>query len=260
VIAHLSDLHLGAHLPSVVDSLVADVIAAAPALTVVTGDLTMRARRSQFVAARAVLQQLPSPLLCVLGNHDVPLFSPTRIWAPYARYRRQITPVLDPSVELPGVRALGLQSMPRWRWKGGRVSRRQAAAVRDLGSGRDGTALRLIALHHPVSARGPASIIGRARLLRAVGDAGVELVLAGHTHVPAVHRLEVPTRGGARPVLEVVAGTATSTRLRGGTDRSWTLIQVAPDAIRVQERRQVGSQWQTERLVVHYLVPSAPGR
>jgi 3',5'-cyclic AMP phosphodiesterase CpdA len=251
VVAHLSDLHVGAHLPAVLESLVADVVAAAPTLTVVTGDLTMRARPAQFATVRAVLDRLPGPLLVVLGNHDVPLFSPTRIWAPYARYRAQITTVLDPVLDLPGVRAVGLQSMPWWRWKSGRVSRRQASMVGELWDAKTDSAVRLIALHHPVSPRGLARIVGRDRLLRAGGAAQVDLVLVGHTHVSAVRRLAMPAGAGAWPVLEVVAGTATSTRVRGGNGRSWNLIQIERDSIRVQERQQVGSGWRAGRLVVH---------
>jgi 3',5'-cyclic AMP phosphodiesterase CpdA len=250
VIAHLSDLHVGAHLPSVLPSLVADVEAAGPGLTVVTGDLTMRARRAEFAAARTLLERLPGPLLVVLGNHDVPLLSPARICSPYARYRRQITTDLDPAAVLPGVQALGLASMPRWRWKGGRVSRRQVRLVRERWDEQDRLSVRLLALHHPVSAGGLSGIFGRERLLSAAADAQVDLVLAGHTHVPAARRLELPTGGPPWSVLEVVAGTATSTRVRGG-GRSWTLIQVDPDAIRVQEREQVGSGWRDGRVAVH---------
>src|SRR3954449_1971724 len=214
LIAHLSDLHVGAHQPDVVDSLVADVLAATPDLTVVTGDLTMRARRSQFEVVHAVLERLPRPQLVVLGNHDVPLFSPSRIWAPYARYRRQITDDLDPAVAVAGGRALGLNSMPRWRWKSGRVSRRQASLVRAGWDEQECREVRVIALHHPASARGAARIAGRQRLLRAAADAHVDLVLAGHTHVPTVRRIELRAGNRSWPLLEVVAGTATSTRVR----------------------------------------------
>src|SRR5688572_18053902 len=48
VLAHVSDLHLGAHSAAAAGGLVADVVAAGPTVTVVTGDLTMRARPEQF--------------------------------------------------------------------------------------------------------------------------------------------------------------------------------------------------------------------
>jgi 3',5'-cyclic AMP phosphodiesterase CpdA len=96
VIAHLSDLHLGAHVPAAADSLVEDVTSAAPSITVVTGDLTMRARRSQFRDAVRLLDQLPLPRLVVPGNHDIPLDPLTRIWSPYSRYQAHVDRVLDP--------------------------------------------------------------------------------------------------------------------------------------------------------------------
>jgi 3',5'-cyclic AMP phosphodiesterase CpdA len=242
VIAHLSDLHLGAHDPAAVASVAADVAAVLPALTVVTGDLTMRARTGQFRLARELLDRLPEPLLVVPGNHDVPLVSADRVLAPYGRYRRLIHPELDPVLRLPGVAAIGLHTTPPWRWKSGRVSRRQSeAVVAALGSAPAG-AVRVLALHHPPRAGGLARMVGRTRLMRAVASAGVDLILAGHTHVPAADLVE-PGATDHRPV-EVVAGTAVSRRTRG-TGRSWTAIRVHRTAIVVEERRQAATGWHT---------------
>jgi 3',5'-cyclic AMP phosphodiesterase CpdA len=246
IIAHVSDLHLGAHDPSAVATLAADVTAVGPALTIVTGDCTMRARVPQFRAARELLDRLPAPLLVVPGNHDVPLVSPARIVAPYTRFRRWIEPDLDPVLRLTGVIALGLQSTPRWRWKSGRVSRRQADAVRTvLGAAPPGT-VRVLALHHPPHTTGPSRLAGRGGLLRAVAAAHVDLVLAGHTHVP--HSCRIASTGPGHDLVEVVAGTATSRRTRG-TGRSWSVIRVDPDAIAVEERQQTAAGWRTDRIV-----------
>jgi hypothetical protein len=132
--------------------------------------------------------------------------------------------------------------MPRWRWKNGRVSRRQAEAVAHvLGAA---PALRLLAVHHPPFDRGPSRIVGRGRLLRALADARVDLVLAGHTHVPFTRRVELP--GSAHRPIEVIAGTATSRRTRG-VGRSWTVLRVDEDTITVEERHQAGTRWRTDR-------------
>jgi 3',5'-cyclic AMP phosphodiesterase CpdA len=165
-----------------------------------------------------------------------------RLVRPYQAYLRCVPGPLDPVVDLPGLRALGLASMPRWRWKSGRVTRQQAAMiVRVLGSAPP-QAVRLLALHHPPSSSGLETIAGRARLSQALVDAPVDLVLAGHTHVPSARLLDVASAGHERPVLEVVAGTATSTRLRG-VPRSWTLLTVDDSTITVEERRELGSGW-----------------
>ncbi|NTW42201.1 MAG: metallophosphoesterase, partial [Cellulomonadaceae bacterium] len=132
VVAHLSDPHLGAHRADLVASLLTDVTAQRPDLVVVSGDWTQRARRAQFAGARELLGQLPGPVLAVAGNHDVPLFDlPQRLLAPTRRYRRYIASELDPVVAMPGLVAVGLDSMPRWRWKAGHVSARQAELVRE---------------------------------------------------------------------------------------------------------------------------------
>ncbi|MET7397291.1 metallophosphoesterase [Dactylosporangium sp. NPDC005572] len=248
VIAHVSDLHFGAHAPAAADALVDDVAAVAPGLVVVTGDCTMRARDRQFAQARALLDRLPAPRLVVTGNHDVPLLRPGRLLAPYAGYRAWIDADLDPRLDLPHVRALGLQSMPRWRWKGGRVTRRQSALVAAYLGAAPAGAIRLLALHHPPSAGGPARIVGRAQLLRALAAAHVDLVLAGHTHVPASHRLLDPATGHG-PV-EVVAGTATSRRLRGAP-RSWNVIRVDAGHVHVEQRYEAGGAWRSGRTVTH---------
>ncbi|MEV8508906.1 metallophosphoesterase [Actinoplanes sp. NPDC051475] len=236
VIAHLSDLHLGAHDPDTVESVVADVAAVRPALTVVTGDCTMRARNRQFRQARYLIDRLPAPRLVVLGNHDVPLVSVRRLVSPYRRYRLLIDSDLEPVVRLPGLTALGLPTAPAWRWKSGRVSRRQSdSVVAVLGAAPVGD-VRLLALHHPPRATGLATVAGRGRLLHALAVSRVDLVLAGHTHVPAA--------GLVGATLEVVAGTATSRRTRG-VGRSWTVIRIDEAAVVVEERHQSGSGWRT---------------
>ena len=250
VIAHVSDLHLGAVDPAAVETLTADVAAVRPALTVVTGDCTMRARNGQFRRARALLERLPAPLLVVTGNHDVPLFGVARIVAPYARYRAWIEADLDPVVRLPGLTALGLQSMPRWRWKGGRVSYRQARAVAEVLGAAPPGAVRLLALHHPPLATGTARIAGRARLARALAAARVDVVLAGHTHVPSTRRVELTGDGGTHRLVEVVAGTATSRRTRG-VGRSWSVIRIDSGAVVVEERHDTGSGWRAGPTARH---------
>jgi 3',5'-cyclic AMP phosphodiesterase CpdA len=242
VIAHLSDLHLGADDPVAVDGLARDVAATRPLLTVVSGDLTMRARTGQFRRAAALLDSLPDPVLVVAGNHDLPLVSPLRLLHPYGRYRRWIDADPSPVLRVPGITAVGLQSMPRWRWKNGRVSPGQAhAVIRILATAPTGD-VRLLALHHP-----PSQLLGRSRLLRAVDAACADLVLSGHTHVPSVRPL-------SRAVL-VVAGTATSRRTRGAAV-SWSSIIVGGDGIVVRERYLANGGWRTGRTV-HCPLPYA---
>ncbi len=110
---------------------------------------------------------------------------------------------------------LGLQTTPRWRWKAGRVSRRQVECVVDVLGRAPPAVARLLALHHPPLVRGPAGIVGRAALVRALVVAQVDLVLCGHTHLPGSRSVELAADGCTHRLIEVVAGTATSRRTRG---------------------------------------------
>jgi 3',5'-cyclic AMP phosphodiesterase CpdA len=253
VIAHVSDLHLGAHDATAVDTLPADVAAARPTLTVITGDITMRARPDEFCLAVELLARLPEPQLVVPGNHDVPLGPVSRLTAPYLRYSVALgtgpaPSILHPSARSPGTVALGLNSMPRWRWKSGRVTRRQSAAITATFGPTTPDAVRLVALHHPPFVGGLARLGGRGCLVTALAEARVDLVLAGHTHIPETREVELGRAGRNHRLIEVVAGTATSLRTRGA-GRSWSLIVVDGCAVEVRERRQAGRGWRTTRTV-----------
>jgi len=225
VIVHLSDIHFGAQLDELAESLVADIWDHCPDLVVVSGDLTQRARRDQFTRARAFLDRLPAPVLTVMGNHDVPLFDlPRRLVSPTGRYQTYVTPSLDPIFDLPGLVAVGLDSMPAWRWKAGHVSSRQADLARDtLGRSPKG-AWRLLVTHHPVLPANLSALRGRQHLVDACDQAGVALFLSGHTHTA---RVDVVTIGadGRHHALAVIAGTAISSRTRG-TANTYNVVRL----------------------------------
>ena len=105
-IAHLSDVHFGAHDPAVVAGAEAWLAEHRPDLVVISGDFTQRARVEQYREAGAFLDRLEGAGLKTLGvpgNHDVPLYDVVRRFArPLARYRRYIDDDL-----LPGSRATG---------------------------------------------------------------------------------------------------------------------------------------------------------
>jgi 3',5'-cyclic AMP phosphodiesterase CpdA len=244
-IAHVSDLHVGAEEGAgAAESLLADLQAADVAATVVTGDLTMRARSREFARAKEVVVALPEPVMVVLGNHDVPLLNPLRrLSRPYGKFRDWVTADLDPLLDLPGVRVRGLGSMPRWRWKSGRISKRQAELVRRTFADVPEGVVKIVALHHPPSAKDLKRMVGSSGFERALADAGVDIVLAGHTHVPTVTVLRLRSGSRAHSVIEVVAGTALSHRTRG-SGRSWSLLEVSPESVTVTEHVAVAGRWE----------------
>ena len=74
-VMHISDLHFGRTDPAVVMALRETERRLVPHLIAVSGDLTQRARKHEFVAAREFLDSLAAPKIVVPGNHDVPLYN-----------------------------------------------------------------------------------------------------------------------------------------------------------------------------------------
>lgn len=245
-IAHVSDMHVGAHDELTLDGLAQDLHEADVAATVVTGDLTMRARTHEFVRAKEIIDRFPRPTMIVIGNHDLPLTNPLhRMTSPYGKYRAEVTEHLDPVLDLGTVRIQGLGSMPRWRWKSGHISQRQSQDIRTTFADSPPGTVRVVAMHHPPSSQDLESLAGGDGFEQALVEAEVDIVLAGHTHVPAVQVLEVGAGSQSRSVIEVVAGTVTSHRTRGVV-RSWSLLEVTSGTLTVTEHYATGGGWRAD--------------
>ena len=239
---HLSDLHFGAHDDRLVEAVEERVKASAPDLVVVSGDLTQRARTEQFQDACRFLERLREAghdVLAVPGNHDVPLYDVLRRFlSPLTRYMRYVDETLCPLQEIPGATVLGINTARSLTFKDGRISHEQMDFIRETFERTDPKALRILVTHHPLFAlplgetRELQRAAGRSELaLDAIGDAGVDLLLAGHNHQASIHSArDLVTRAG--PALVVQAGTATSTRLRG-QDQSFNRIDIDGHSVTV---------------------------
>ena len=239
---HLSDLHIGAHDDRLVEAVEQRVRAASPDLVVISGDLTQRARTEQFQDACRFLERLREAghdVLAVPGNHDVPLYDVLRRFlSPLTRYRRYIDETLCPLQEIPGATVLGINTARSLTFKDGRISHEQMDFIRETFERTDPKALRILVTHHPLFALPVGETgelqraAGRSELaLDSIGEAGVDLLLAGHNHQASIHSArDLVTRAG--PALVIQAGTATSTRLRD-QDQSFNRIDIDGHSVTV---------------------------
>ena len=75
-IVQISDTHFGTDVSQVKEELIKAINRINPSVLIWSGDITQRARSNQFKAAKAFLDQLDyGHLVCVPGNHDIPLFN-----------------------------------------------------------------------------------------------------------------------------------------------------------------------------------------
>ena len=247
-LVHLSDLHFGAHDERLVAAVEERVHDSSPDLVVISGDFTQRARTEQFQQACRFLERLREAgheVLAVPGNHDVPLYDVfRRFLSPLTRYMRYIDDTLCPLHEIPGAAVLGINTARSLTFKDGRISHEQMDFIRETFERTDRDSMRILVTHHPLFAlpvgEGVAPAVGRSELaLDAIGDAGVDLLLAGHNHQASIHNArDLVTRAG--PALVVQAGTATSNRLRE-QDQSFNRIDIDGSRVTVTVETWGGS-------------------
>jgi len=233
-IAHLSDIHFGAHDPAIVAGTEAWIREHRPDLIIVSGDLTQRARAEQFRQAAAYLRRLRDgdrPILVIPGNHDIPFYDVIRRFvSPLGRYRRHIGDDLCPWFENDEVAVLGINTARSLTIKDGSINHEQIALLHERFEAVPSGKTRILVTHHPLYAMpigkggALAEAVGRHRdVVKAVCEANVHLALAGHfhqTYAEAAHKM-VEKAGS---VLVMQAGTATSTRLRNDQLQSFNWI------------------------------------
>ena len=238
-IAHLSDLHFGRTDPAVLTPLVEAIVAAEPDVVAVSGDLTQRARESQFRQARTFLDRLPTPQIVIPGNHDVPLYDVMRRFAaPLARFRRHVSSDLAPFYRDDEIAIAGVNTARSLTFKGGRINAEQVAAIVERFQQLPSSVLRIVVTHHPfdLPAHVDASqLVGRASMaMRGFARAGVDLFLSGHLHQSHSSTTQHYAIEG-HSALVVQSGTSTSTRGRGESN-AFNVLRVEQDRIMVETR------------------------
>lgn len=243
IVAHVSDIHFGRlSTDYVVPALLDDIKAHKPALVVMSGDLTQRARTRQFRAAADMISRVEAPVMVVPGNHDIPAwYRPwTRLFNPIGRYARHITPELQPTFENEILAVAGINTAHGLTIKGGRVREEHAAFLRTFFKQAPPESFKILVLHHHLvrmNRLGRHDVARSAEnALRVIGEEEVDLVLCGHLHQSSVESL--PVHDGAHHMVVASAGTATSSRGRGKDRREnlYNLVRVEDDHFVIEER------------------------
>ena len=246
-IAHVSDTHFGCLREGFPAQVIAAVRAAAPHAVALTGDITQRARQSQFVDAAAFIDALPRPHCIVPGNHDVPLYTAAaRVLAPLSGYRRFLAPLGAAHIEHADALLVPFDTTLGFTIDRGRLSRASLANGRALfgGSASPGrpaseVPLRIALLHHPPvipdDVRATMQLMDAEHALTALAGLGVDVILSGHTHRPYIAIAEARIASGVSwQMLSITANTATSSRVRAH-ENSFYLIDATPLRVEIVE-------------------------
>jgi predicted MPP superfamily phosphohydrolase len=237
VLLQISDAHFGTEQPAVLQALVVLNRVIQPNAVVVSGDITQRARRSQFAAARRFIDTLHAPhLLAIPGNHDIPLFNPVaRLLHPYANYRQALGHELEPVLEAPLLLVIGVNTTRPRRHKDGEVSILQIERVASRLRQATREQLRIVVVHQPVHVIRDSDIAnllhGHEAAVLAWSRAGADIVMGGHIHLPYVRPLAEHFPSLPRRMWAVQAGTAVSSRIRDNVSNSVNVLRHSLNAI-----------------------------
>jgi 3',5'-cyclic AMP phosphodiesterase CpdA len=244
-LVHISDPHFGveADLPKIqnLESLIPDL---EPTVIVITGDLSLRARHGEFMAAHAFVRELErtAPVLVIPGNHDVqwwrrPLI-PFSSAAKYQKYRRYFGPQLTPTLDLVdaivasaltshGVAWGSLTLRPKDITIKGHLPAREITRVKEVFHKARPEQVRILVLHHNVLRGELSDRTGLARwrtAQRRIVDSGADIVLCGHDHQEKADVLD--------GVVTSCVGTL-STRTRGGLPSAFHRISLGENSVQV---------------------------
>lgn len=241
---HVSDLHAGWPFnPDLAALVVREAHALKPDLLVVSGDMVQRADFTiQWKIITSYLKMLPDPKLIIPGNHDVSMVNVfNRLFRPLARYKRYISPDLNPVFARPGLVVVGGNTAHGLTVDGGKLSRQQMAILTQT-FGRYGPEVCKIAvLHHhvvnPPGSEDRTTISNADEAVELLDRCGVELLLCGHIHVSYIG-----TTLDVRPDLRqgtiiCQSGTTTSRRGKGreAGKNSYNLIEIDDAVIRIAQ-------------------------
>jgi 3',5'-cyclic AMP phosphodiesterase CpdA len=225
----------------------------APEAVAVSGDLTQQCTTSEFIKARAYLDEIrkTAPVIVIPGNHDIRWigavarnfnFGHTAHDFKYSRYARHISPDLNPALEVPGAVIAGCNTAHgisrgsltrRFRDLGviGHVNKRDLQHVEKAFENADPEAARVVMIHHnPIrgAASGRHGLANTKQALSAFASLGAEVILCGHDHQEAVHTVEASSPG----LVISTAGTI-SNRLRAGRPSSFNLVEIDEKELRI---------------------------
>lgn len=204
-VVHLSDLHFGRIHPEILQHL-DDFLKLRKKeikLAVLTGDLTQRAKKNEFLAAKQFMESLDSPLFVVPGNHDVPLYNLfLRFLSPYRKYMKYLGPFSKNYFEDDDIAVFGLWTVDNFSVKTGKIRKKDLDQLEKKFSEVPASKIKIVACHHP--------LISMKSDMERLLNLSPHFLMWGHEHQSGIQQVNEKEQF---PMI-LSSGTSTSTRTR----------------------------------------------
>ena len=222
-ICQISDIHCGnsRFIPELLDRTIIEINRLSPRVVVVAGDLTDAGYREEFEQAAEYIDRIECENVMVIpGNHDARNVG-------YIHFER-LFGERQSVIDLDDVVLVGVDSSEP-DLNDGQVGREHYEFILNaFSTARD--KLKIFVVHHhliplPGTGRERNIVYDAGDILERLIDAGVDLVLSGHKHVPHTWRLE--------DMLIANSGTASTLRVRGNTRPCYNVIEVEDGRVEI---------------------------
>jgi Icc protein len=226
-IVQISDIHVGEQhfVPSLLTRAIDEINELGPDIVIITGDLTANGFRMEYDTLKNYLYPIKCMnILIQLGNHDSRnvgyLHFEDIFGSRYISFNNGKVSIVAADSSEPDL-------------DNGQIGREHYDWIKSEFSKCNDNSFKIFAMHHHLV---PVPNTGRERnmvndagdVLETVVDAGVDMVLCGHKHVPYLWRVE--------DLLVVTAGTVSCLRLRGKIEPSYNIIHVREKEIDIYRR------------------------
>ncbi|WP_419419949.1 metallophosphoesterase family protein [Legionella sp. D16C41] len=221
-IIHISDLHFGMHDEHILAAFIQDIMAHKPDIMIISGDLTQRAKISQFKQFKEFFNQLPKPVFIVPGNHDIPLYNTlARLLYPFENYKRYVTPDLTVTFSNQDIRILGVNSVHPYYIKDGRLTHKLLLTIKQYFDNED-EKLNILFFHHNFDylegLHKP--LENDQEFLYYLKDSAINIVCTGHLHYAHLGLIE---KNNHYPCLVMHAGSLMCQRSKDGLNSYYIL-------------------------------------
>ncbi|ODS35948.1 hypothetical protein BEH94_02590 [Candidatus Altiarchaeales archaeon WOR_SM1_SCG] len=233
-IAHISDIHYGQQgfNADMLSQCIDEVNALNPDITIVTGDLSMNGLKKEIEDVFEKLKEIDTERLIIPGNHDtrnVGYLTFERLFG--SRYSERLIDDIqilccDSSEPDLDTGQIGREGQ-RWLKE----------KLENAGAG-----YKIIALHHhlipiPLTGRERNELYDAGDVLKLIYDAGVNLVLNGHKHVPNNWIME----SSSGITIFSTAGSASSDKLKADYLNCYNIIDLSDNRIKI-ELKDIGKE------------------
>lgn len=227
VIVQISDIHVGEaeFVPSLLTRCVDEINELKPDIVIVTGDLTGMGYRREYETVKNYLTPIKCKNIIIQpGNHDSRnvgyMHFEDLIGQRYSSFKKDSLEIVAADSSEPDL-------------DNGQIGREYYKWIKNEFIGTGEQEYRIFAMHHhlipiPQTGRERNIVNDAGDVLEVLVDAGVDMVLCGHKHVPYIWRFE--------DMYIITAGTVSCLRLRGKIEPNYNIIYIKEDKIDVFRR------------------------